>query len=245
MHAILRYPPTRIMGRELAFFSSFAKGRKYPSFTPALIPEAAVLYLMRAPKNKEVQEIRQRVDDIAKGAALMTGTTVEWEFIKACSNIVPNNRLEEVINASMHEVPLPSYTDEERAFAKEMRSTVPLIDSSKQDLQNTLMPYEPSETYNPGSSDVGDVSWVCPYAQFNAACWCADTPPHSWQLVAQGKTSTAHKGMLYAAKVLAYSAIQVYENPDIIEKAKEEHNNRTNNSYECPIPKGIKPRVIR
>ena len=47
--------------------------------------EAEVLYLLRAPKNSQVQEIYKRVNKIAQGAAMMTETEVEIDFVKACS----------------------------------------------------------------------------------------------------------------------------------------------------------------
>ena len=106
------------------------------------------------------------------------------------------------------------------------------------------MPYIPSEAALAGSSDVGDVSWVCPTAQINVACYAADTPGHSWQLVAQGKEGPAHKGMLYAAKVMAGAAIKLMEDPQLIAQAKEEHKMRVGEGYVCPIPKGVQPRSI-
>ncbi len=235
-------------------------------FSPNVVQaEAEVLYLLRAPKNAQVQEIYKRVNKIANGAAMMTETEVEIDFIKACSNIIPNVTLEKVLDEKLREIPLPVYTERDKAFAKEMQtsfvnsaSTVEKLADKLADpdmkaevlkykdrpLLDTVMPYIPSETASPGSSDVGDVSWVCPTAQINAVCYAANTPGHSWQLVSQGLADTAHKGMLYAAKVMAASAVHLFENPDIIEKAKAEHKNRVGDGYICPIPQGVKPRAI-
>ena len=85
---------------------------------------------------------------------------------------------------------------------------------------------------------------MCPTAQINVTCYAADTPGHSWQLTAQGKEGPAHKGMLYAGKVLAAAAIELMEQPQLIEKAKEEHKMRVGEGYICPIPAGVKPRAI-
>ena len=235
-------------------------------FSPNVVQaEAEVLYLIRAPKNAQVQDIYKRINKIAQGASLMTETDVEIDFIKACSNIIPNNVMEKVLDNTLREIPHPTYTAEEIDLAGKFRATSPAIGStingfadevsgaenkkavlalSDKALIDEVMPYIPSEAALAGSSDVGDVSWVCPTAQINVACYAADTPGHSWQLVAQGKEGPAHKGMLYAAKVMAGAAIKLMENPDLIQQAKEEHKLRVGDGYVCPIPKGVQPRSI-
>ena len=98
----------------------------------------------------------------------------------------------------------------------------------------------------PGSSDVGDASHVAPCAQFVGACYAAGTPAHSWQMVAQGKSSMAVKGMMFAADVLADAAIKVLDDPEIAKKAKEEFDLVTEGKkYECPIPPEVKPAASR
>ena len=235
-------------------------------FSPNVVQaEAEVLYLIRAPKNAQVQDIYKRINKIAQGASLMTETDVEIDFIKACSNIIPNNVMEKVLDNTLREIPHPTYTAEEIDLAGKFRATSPAIGSTingfadkvsgaenkkavlalyDKALIDEVMPYIPSEAALAGSSDVGDVSWVCPTAQINVACYAADTPGHSWQLVAQGKEGPAHKGMLYAAKVMAGAAIKLMENPDLIQQAKEEHKLRVGEGYICPIPKGVQPRSI-
>ena len=63
-------------------------------FSPNVVqPHAEVLYLIRAPRSAQVKELYERVNDIARGAALMTGTTVEIDFVKACSDTILNDTL--------------------------------------------------------------------------------------------------------------------------------------------------------
>ena len=85
---------------------------------------AEVLYLLRAPKNSQVQEILKRVNKIAQGAALMTETEVEIDFVKACSNTVPNFALEDVCNEKMQEIGAPKFTAEEEKFAREIQANI-------------------------------------------------------------------------------------------------------------------------
>lgn len=228
-------------------------------------PEAEVLYLLRAPKLGQVKEIYERVCDIAQGAALMTGTKLDIRFEKACSNVVPNQTVEKRLYHHFTSFGLPAYTDIEHQFAKEIKDTFseselqndvtmayqfmggPKIDRQKllaQDLPEEIYPYTFNSTLLPGSTDVGDVSWVVPTGQVIVACQSFGTPGHSWQTVAQGKSSAAHKGMLLAGKILAQTGIDFLENPTWIEDAKKElKNNLDGEGYESPIPLDVKPAI--
>ena len=113
-------------------------------------------------------------------------------------------------------------------------------------INNFVMPYYPSGKAMGGSTDVGDVSWVCPTAQINAVTLAADTPGHSWQIVAQGKSSIAHKGMLYAGQVMAATVIDLMNDPELLAAAKADHAKKVGpEGYICPIPKGVKPQAIK
>ena len=225
---------------------------------------AEAMYLIRSPELPQVKELFGRVNRIAQGAALMTDTTVEVEFIKACSNTVLNQTLLKVLQKNMEEIPSDVFDAQDLELAAQIAATYGNDDSYFEELLNgfedpslretvledrgkplhsVVMPY-PKETQGVVSSDVGDVSWNCPVAQISATTMPAGTPMHSWQTVAVGKSAMAHKGMLYAAKVLAASAIDTLENPSIIQQAKEEFIRRTGgHDYDSPIPADVKPRL--
>lgn len=87
------------------------------------------------------------------------------------------------------------------------------------------------------STDVGDVSWKVPTIQVATSCWTIGTPPHTWQVVSHGKTSIGHKGMLYAAELMANTAIHAAEHPAVIQAAKNELTERLNGeTYVSLIP---------
>ena len=208
---------------------------------------AEAIYLIRAPKNQEVKELYERVNKIAAGAALMTETTESHEFIKACSNTVVNNVLAHVMYARMEEIPVPEPTEEDVAFAKQMAETglagMVGVDPERP-IHNELRPFAPPEQQH-GSTDVGDVSWVCPTVQLGVATWAAGTPAHSWQAVAQGKRPWAHTASRYAAKIMAATAVELFKYPEVLEDAKKEHlENVAPTGYEPPIPKDVKPKAI-
>lgn len=227
--------------------------------------EAEVLYSIRAPKLDQVLEIYERVCDIASGAAMMTGTECEIVFEKGCSNYIPNNTLEKLVDMNFHEVGTVQPEENERAFSVEIRNTLSEVEINgdlemasqymggargdilhalkDQSISNMILPYVYSSMLLSGSTDVGDVSWVVPTAQFSVACFAFGTPLHSWQTVAQGKSSFAHKGMLTAGKVLARTTVDVFLQPEVVANAKVELMKILGwNKYFCPIPPGIKPR---
>ncbi|MHA1592029.1 MAG: M20 family metallopeptidase [Candidatus Heimdallarchaeaceae archaeon] len=227
--------------------------------------DAEVLYLVRAQTNQQTKEIYERVIKVAQGAAMMTETEVEVIFDKATSNLIPNNIIGSVLYDKFIEVGPPQFTEEEISFGKDIQASFAsnersevsmfahfknvlgkeMIDKIKNDvLFDDILPNKIPEIVLPGSTDVGDVSWVVPTSQIGATCVALGTPGHSWQEVTQGTTSIGHKGMIVAAKVLALTALEFIEKTDLIEEAKNELVNRLDsNNYECPIPDDVKPSV--
>ncbi len=104
-----------------------------------------------------------------------------------------------------------------------------------------MVPYYPACPYSPGSTDVGDVSWLTPTAQFNTATWPSKIPGHSWQVVAVGKSGIAHKGLKYAAKALAGAAADLMEKPELLKAAREEFDETAAAGYDCPIGPEVVP----
>ena len=229
---------------------------------PNVIPaEAQVLYAIRAPKVTQVKKLYERMCDIAKGAALITGTTVDIRQVAAYSNVIGNDVLEEVMDKNLdHFIPI-GYTEEELAYAGKFKEVVTELDKEglkdmiahavekdkrKEVLDMPLLDFklDRSESYGGGgSTDVGDVSWCIPTAQINTSTFPAQAPGHSWQNVSCGRTSIAHKNMLLAGKVIAATAIDLMEKPDVLQAAKDEFNKKMKRygGYTCPVPQGAVP----
>jgi len=225
---------------------------------------AEALYLIRAQRLQQVKELYERVNKIAQGAAMMTETRVEIEFIKACSDTVLNTELLRVLQKNMEQTAREPFSAEDFAIASAYRATLKgshsyfndlaadvadpaeqarLKENADSSIHDVVMPF-PAERQGFASSDVGDVSYLCPVAQATIATMPAGTAMHSWQAVAVGKSALAKKGMLFAGKVLAASAIDALEDPSIIERAKLEMQRRTENEiYKSPIPADVRPRI--
>lgn len=232
-------------------------------------PNAEVLYLIRAPQNSQVREIYAWVNDIARGAALMTQTEVYIEVDKACSNLVPNEILEKMMQANLEAIPAVTSTPEEDAFAEAIRGTLGEAELAKErqsltatyggqegrklaellmgkSLHTGVLPHITYERPMMGSTDVSDVSWIVPTVQCNTSCYALGTPGHSWQMVSQGKGSWAHKGMLLAAKTMAATGLDLINQPDQLVAAKQELRERLGDeSYICPIPEGVQPKPVK
>lgn len=230
--------------------------------------QAEVLYLIRAPEMADVQQIFARIEKIAQGAALMTETSVSCRFEKACSSYLPNRTLEAAMYQAVCHYGTPQWSNEERAFAADIRATLGVndIQNSLKNIADTsgeegkafarrhhdtvlideVAPWAATENVLAGSTDVGDVSWKAPVAQCFSPCFAIGTPLHSWQLVSQGRTSIAHKGMLLAGKILGATAIRLFSDRPLLEASQQELAQVLAVSpYQCPIPRDVVPSILQ
>lgn len=230
--------------------------------------QAKAVYLIRAPKVGQAYELYERVNKIAEGAALMTETSVEHSLIKSCANLISNQVLERVLARAMEDVGVPSYSEEEYERAAAYTATVPagagrtfdeliedrllpenvsfLKERRTRRIYDFIVPYEELHMVRSGgsSTDVGDVSFQCPTAQIYTATWAPSTPGHSWQVVSQGKSSMAHKGMLFAGKAIALAAMRLMEDRELLKEAGELFAADMEGQTYIPIPAKVRPRAL-
>jgi len=225
-------------------------------------PYAESLYMIRAPRPDQLKPIYERVLDVARGAALMTGTEMEFAVISGASNLVFNDTIVDVLHEKMEKIEPPGFTEQERQFARELAETFPegggmmesftkilgpnvkqMLSTMKETLLfEGVVPAFKKDIAMPDSTDVGDVSWVVPTGQIMTTCNAFGTPGHSWQLVAQSGMSIGHKGMLYAGKVLALGALEFMRDDELLVKAQAEFADRLQTTAFVPlIPDGVKP----
>ncbi|MBQ6831882.1 MAG: amidohydrolase [Oscillospiraceae bacterium] len=224
-------------------------------------PTAKLIYMVRERTVRQAKQLLERVHKIAQGAALMTETAVSWRQIDGTSNTLSNTVIEQVLSENLQQAPLPAYTSEEWCFAQQLKDTFhstqlpgqrteddpklqAYVRKQTQDgtkaLNDFILPYDRSTAFNPGSTDVGDVSWLTPTAQFTAVTWVSGSPGHSWQNVSIGKSSIAHKGLLYAAKVLAGATADMMSNSKLLNEIRDEFSVAAADGYDCPVEYGYK-----
>ena len=229
-------------------------------------PIAKVLYMVRSNKVRDCIALQKRVDKIAEAATMMTETELSVRFIDGLANLVSNKVLEQVAYSNLEKIGVPEYTEEEYAFAKALDDNVEnkkpglpgginpeddafeFVDEASEHgnkaLNDFILPYIHKTTSTPGSTDVGDVSWLTPTVQVHTACFVAHAPGHSWQNVSCGMSTIGDKGLIQAAKVLSGTAIDLFENPEIISKAKEEFDRKTKEGFLSPVPEDAVPTII-
>lgn len=187
---------------------------------PNVVPDfAEVFYYVRHPRPEGVDEIWARLENAARGAAMGTGTQVEWEVIHGNNPLLVNEALAKMMHAKLKEVGGVEYTAEERVWAEELQKS---LGSAAEPLANAakIQPYQSRLGY--GSTDVGDVSWATPTVGVTTATWVPGTSAHSWQAVAASGHSIGHKGTQVAAKAMALMAVELFVNPQLREQARAE-----------------------
>jgi aminobenzoyl-glutamate utilization protein B len=217
-----------------------------PNVVPA---KATVWYFVRANKHQDVETNFRWLQDIAKGAALMTRTKMTMQIDTDCHEIIPNSPLSELIYQNLEKVGAPKFTAEEHEFARRLQAPVAAEFGTKfeKSLDDEIYPVPRAAAPSKGSTDVGDISWRVPTGGLRTACMAANAPGHSWQNVAAIGSSIGEKGIVYAAKVLAASAIDLLEQPELVAAAKADWQERMKDrDYFSFIPEGQKaPAKIR
>jgi aminobenzoyl-glutamate utilization protein B len=197
---------------------------------PNIVPETAqVYYYVRHPEAERVVELFERVVKAAEAGAMGTGTRMEYEVMHGNYPVLPNETLARLVDGNLRELGGFLYDDKERDFAAKIRETLPgklpAVDST-----NEVQPF--AITQGMGSTDVGDVSWNVPTVGFTTATWVPGTPAHSWQAVAAGGTSIGHKGMGLASRLIARTAKDLIENPELIDEALAELREKQGSDFE-------------
>ncbi len=225
--------------------------------------KAQVLYMIRSDNVPNTKKLLARLDKIAEGAAMMTETTLSRRFIDGTADCLTNEVLEKTLHRNFEPAGMPHPNEKDWEFAKALYQTydhshlpgdglcddpsvrafvLEKTQNNTRAINDFLVPYFHSEAVIPGSTDVGDVSWQTPTAQFNTATWPSGSPGHSWQNVSAGKSDYAHKSMLYAARILAGAAYDLFEDPELLRQAQEEFKAKTAlQGYICPIEEGAVP----
>jgi len=211
---------------------------------PNVVPDfAEVYYYVRNANPKIVVDVMDKVKTAANGAAMITGTKVEFEQTGGVYNLLPNDVLGKVMQSSLESVGGITWTPEETKFAQELAKSLP---NGGGDLSSVarVQPYAPADTSGDaggGSTDVADVSWVTPTVGLSTATFVPGSAGHSWQNVAAAGMSIGLKGAAVAAKTLSLTGAELLSNPELIAQAKAELKQRQGEGFTYKAMVGDRP----
>jgi len=212
---------------------------------PNVVPATAtVWYYIRADDHADVERYFAWVQDIAKGAAMMTRTKMKMDIDTDCHEIIGNTPLAELVHRQFTRIAAPKFTQDEHAFARRLQE--PIVEQTGKSfavaIDEKVYPLQAIGEKSKGSTDVGDISWHVPTMGLRTACFPNGSPGHCWQNVASIGSSIGEKGTVYAAQLLAAAGIELLQRPDIIAAAKTDFQSRMKDrTYTTLIPKGQKP----
>lgn len=203
---------------------------------PNIVPEdAEVWYYVRAPKRADVREISKRLHKIAEGAAMMTETTMSFELVAGCYDVVANPVLGKLMHSNMVQAGPPKFTAEDFEFGKELSSLTTKEEKKKvmatyfapdsvldKVLCDEIIEIDDSKSIMAGSVDGGDVSYITPFAQVTAATWPVGTAAHTWLATASSGSGIGLNAMIFAAKTMAGTVYDLLKDNSLVEEANVE-----------------------
>ena len=202
-----------------------------------VVPDYAKIWTrLRGNSVEHVNVLYDRALDIAKAAAMMTGTTYETKLISGIYEILVNRTGAAIMQNNIETLGDIPYTEEEVSYANTI-----LKETGKPQigLDGKYKPLMPTLPATGGSTDVGDVSQVVPVIRMSATVAAKDGPWHSWAVVACTGMSIGHKGMIYAAKALSMTMADLFKEPKLVEAVKEDYRkNKSPNKYVPRIDPG-------
>jgi aminobenzoyl-glutamate utilization protein B len=218
---------------------------------------ASVVYAVRAQDLPTMRTLVERVGKVAEGAALMTETSVSARITAAYSNMLSNTPLREAGHQALSRLGPVPFDDADRVFAAEIQATLSKEHIAADFLQigrevvdglalfEEIVPLDAPVARRMSSTDVADVSWVTPTVELRVATHALGTPPHTWQMTAQGKAGAAHKGMVHAAKAMAATGADLLRDAALLARVREDHARRiARTPYVSPMPADVAPPIV-
>ena len=209
---------------------------------PNVIPEKASLWLwLRDSKRAGVEEVLARVRPMAQGAAMAAGVEAKLTVQGGSWEVLVNMRGARMLYANLKALPALSFTPEEQEFARTIQKATG-VEAKGLRTDVVPLPDKPAPEPEGGSTDVGDISWVVPVIHLETTTAPDGAPWHAWPVVACGGMSIGHKGMIYAARALAGTMVDLFERPADRQAVRDEFQEQTKGvTYKGYIPDGPPP----
>ena len=206
-----------------------------------VVPDYAKVWTrVRDTRREGMEVVWKQVEKIAEGAALMANVDYKISLVSGVHEILVNRTGGAKLQENLEWLGKIEYSKTEQDFAKKIQEAT---GKEQVGMDATINPLEETQEHPMGgSTDVGDVSFVVPTIRLSATTAPKDTPWHSWAVVACGGMSIGHKGMIYAAKALSMTMVDLFENQDLRVKVREEFEERKGDYiYKGMVPAGPPP----
>ena len=206
-----------------------------------VVPDYARIWVrVRDTKRSGMMPVYERVQEMAKGAAILANVEYKISLISGIYEVLVNREGGEIMQKNLELLGSIEYTDDEIAFGKKIQEITKKEQVGMDSAINPLLATR--ENPGGGSTDVGDVSWNVANINLGVTTAPKDTPWHSWAVVACGGMSIGHKGMLYSSKAMSMTMLDLFENPALVDKVKAEYKERKGDEvYKAIIPEGPPP----
>lgn len=205
---------------------------------PSIVPERALAwYFIHGRDRAEVTGIRAAIASMAEDAARETGTEVEMQILSSTRHWLINHTLAERLQRHLEEETAEEPRSDESALAASWRRPFVPGESDAPFFRGVL-PLSFREEPVPISDDTAEASWVAPRGGFLVAAFPAGVPSHTWQWTASATTELAHQGMMRAARALVATAVDLFEDGDLLDRSRAEFLQATKGArYQSPLPR--------
>jgi aminobenzoyl-glutamate utilization protein B len=184
------------------------------------------------------EHVFERARRAAEGAALATETTADVRIQAGSHEMLVLDEGARLLQRNLEALGPIVYTDEEQAFARAIQKATGVPEKG---LDGSVRSLEGQE-FEGGSTDVAEVSWNVPTLHVSVTTAAYKAPWHSWAVVACGGMSIGHKGLVHAAKVLAATGVDLFEQPEARARLRAEFERKTaGRTYRPFIPDGPPP----
>lgn len=209
--------------------------------TPNIVPDKASVQLtFREQDRASVEAGVAWLEDIAKGAALMTQTKSFFVPFYGMYDLLPNGPLADRMQEHLEAVGIPEFTEEEQKFATDLQKAVEVKPTGMADAVSPLT----NEPTVGGSTDVGDISWIVPTMGLSVSSVPQGIGLHTWMAAASNGTSIGKKAAVTAAEVLTLTGWDILNDPEFRKAMKADFEKRTEGfTYTSPLPDLIKEPV--